>query len=170
MKKIKPEVKAGFLSRDVPSDCDVQFCNERIALWTYFRQELEKRFEAQKFNSETGGSVHDGSWAEKLMNLTKSKGSRGPSANSQSKQNSVKDASDHVSELIAKMGGLAASQAERESRASRNNSEHADANGGMMTSPVSRTSLASIGYRRDSQASEHRSRVESTMDPILEGR
>ena len=106
------------------------------------------------------------------MNLTKTKGSRGNSAASQGGKSSANEASEVIAEVIAKMGGGALSQAERESRASRNNSEHTDGNtGGMMTSPVSRTSLASINFqRRDSQASEHRSRVESTMDPILEGR
>ena len=103
LKKIKPEVKAAFLSSDVPSDCDVQFCVERVALWTFFRQELEKRFEQQKFNSESGGSVHDGSWADKFMN----KVGRGGKSKSQASHNksSEKDGSEHVSEVIAKMGG-----------------------------------------------------------------
>ena len=153
----------------VPADCDVLFCNERIALWTYFRQELERRFEQTKFNSNASGDdVHDGSWAEKLMN--KIKGSRGPSVASQGKNSSANDVSDHISEIVAKMGGAAMSHAERESRASRN-SELVDGGTvtGMMTSPVSRTSLASMN-RRESHTSEHRSRVESTMDPILEGK
>ena len=206
MKKIKPEVKAAFLSSDVrssflyqphshtpslthsfhdhlsnphacacacilqvPSDCDVLFCNERIALWTFFRQELEKRFEQQKFNSESGGSVHDGSWAEKFMN----KVGRGGKSKSQASQE--KDASEHVSEIITKMGGK-----RRESHASSHVSQHdnhsmqvieetdgegkkAVGGGGVgsgqrsMTQPVSRNSITS-----------HHSR--GTMDQYNNGR
>ena len=232
LKKIKPDVKAAFLSSDVPADCDVLFCNERIALWTFFRQELEKRFEQQKFNSESGESstshhttplhshslhftppffkktlsdtpptiphhttphllmpfssppcivvsihiggsgVHDGSWADKFIGKV-SRAARSKSVASQEKE---KDASEHVSEVIAKMGGR-----RRESQASSHMSGHENHSlhvidevggkdkgkgqhvagsgmmSGMMTQPVSRTSIVShpsrgtLDQRRESE-------------------